>query len=389
MTQDHQADDTISIAAKQPADESSDCFRLGVPLFACDCDASVSIALFDVSLDVGERPIGQEACIEPGSYEARAEGPNPDKTVYNWKLNGRQRGETGAVMGFEAAPGFFCGDRYVMEVEARPRTNPDACVATASRAAVVCPDWAGCIECWLLRMILMVILAMVLAAVAFGICPSLAEIPWLRWLAIKLTEGGDASYVGRAAWIVWAATFSFFFTVTRIFIVIAGLAFIAGLFVAWAYWRYCKITWCYDWMILIWQALLVIGFTLAFYGSCPQCVPFQEYLLPGWLATTIGASAVVVAIGLAIMAIGLIVWAIWWRFLCKVNTCRALFELGSLAFVVNLLGAGLPAYILAPCLWTHGWVLMSFVLCAGAVLMTAAALCALYTMKARSRSLPQ
>lgn len=387
------SDDTISVGAAHPQIPGTDCFRLAIPMFVCDCESRVSIALFDVSRDVGRKRVGPEECLVPGSYEARAEGPDPRRTEYRWKLNPRDaqdvRGETGAVMSFEALPGFFCGNAYDIEVEARPRENEEACGHRASRTAVVCPDWVGCMECWLLRLILMVILAMILAALAFSICPSLTEIPWLRWLAIALTSGGDASYVGRAAWVVWGVTHTVFFTASRIFILIAALAFIAGIFVFIAYLKYCRVSRCYDWTVLVWQSLLVLGFALAFYGSCPSCIPFQEYLLPGGYASNAGGAAITVGLGVLIMLVGIVLWALWWWVFCKPNICRALFELGSLAFTVNLLGAGLPAYILAPCLWQHGWVLMSIVLFFGSAVMTAAVLCGLYTMRARSRSQPR
>lgn len=91
----------------------------------------------------------------------------------------------------------------------------------------------------------------------------------------------------------------------------------------------CEPTPC-DWLLMAWQALLLIGFLMVYAGLCPLCA----WMLAGVLALIAGA--------------GLLVY---WGRTCNPSRCRVYIELiGFFLIVIDVVG--LVAAVLTPCVIT-------------------------------------
>jgi hypothetical protein len=196
-----------------------------------------------------------------------------------------------------------------VRVHAAKKGCPDQDQAVTLR---LCPEFVLCPSCWLLRLAIVFFTLVAGIALAIWICPDVLDNP-----LIPASAGLVAIGLAVAPWVVLGAT-------------LVALILLA----VWIF--SCPLTWCFDWLPLIWQILLGVGFAFIFFGTCPACTSL-------------------LFIGLGIFVAGIIAFGFWVG-TCKPTMCTILFEIGSLGLVqvvISFLEEPLGVCII---LW--GWLLL-------------------------------
>lgn len=282
----------------------------------CCCPADVAIV---VSRD--GTPINPAVCVQAGAYTVAAVGSGLGDSDLQWTRDGQSLGN-GTEAGFEFAPdeiGNDCGGAPATTVilEVTPR-NPDcepirrSVTLTACRNVVV----ERCIPCWLLKLGMLLALGLFTVMLAIFMCPAILIIPdWLP-LAPQI----------KAAWVVFAALVVS--AAPWVALLAAGIGVL--LFGLWAH--FCRPTWCEDWLVVLWQALLITGFVFLYFALCPACI---------WLGI----------FGVPLVGAGIAAF-FWWLLACRPSLCKIFFELMNLSVVESVIGV--LKIVLAACIWAYG-----------------------------------
>lgn len=287
--------------------------RVNIP---CCCPEDVAIV---VSRDGAS--IDPTACVQAGPFTVTATGTGLGDSDLQWTRDGDSLGN-GTEAGFEFAPdeiGSDCGGApsTTVTLEVTPR-NPDcepfrrSVTLTACRNVVV----ERCIPCWLLKLGMLLALGVFAVMLAIFMCPPIMAIP--EWLPIPLQI--------KAVWAVIAAA------VISASPYVALLAALVGVLLFGLWTHLCRPTWCDDWLVVIWQALLITGFVFIYFALCPACIWLGIFGVP--------------LVGLGIGAF------FWWLLACRPSLCKIFYELMNLAVVESLIGV--LKIVLAACIWAYG-----------------------------------
>jgi hypothetical protein len=299
--QTHQVSVTVSRTNCPPVSRA-------VTLESCACTGSLSLTVSDSQGNV----VNPQGCVAPGDYTVRADGTNLDESDRTWTINGNPAGD-GTEIPVTLQAASACGDgagQTTVAVRASKQGCPDQ---TAAVTLQLCPEFVLCPPCWLLRLLIVFSVIVAGIALAIWICPGVLANP-----LIPATASWPA--VGAAV---------------APFVLAAALVVAVVLLAIWI--LLCPLTWCFDWVPLIWQILLGVGFAFLFFGTCPACA---VSLLP---------------IGAVIFLIGVGVF-IFWLLTCRPTTCTVLFEIGSLG-IVQLFISFLEGP-LGICIIVWGWLLL-------------------------------
>lgn len=279
-----------------------------VTLQSCPCTGSLSLQVTD-SAGI---PVNTENCVVPGDYMVQANGDNLENSHRQWTIDGRNAGDgTMVPVTVQAATG--CGEGTGDTVVALRATRQGCPDQTQSVTLKLCREFALCPGCWALQLFILLALIVGGIALAIWICPPEVVNPF-----ISRSQALAAIAAAVAPWVFAAAM-----------VVAAILIFVWILL--------CRLTWCWDWLPLIWQLLLGVGFAFMFFGTCPLC---QAVLFP---------------IGLALFFLGVLVF-IFWIISCKPTTCTIFFEIGSLGLVQVIVSFLEGA--LGQCVIVWGWLLL-------------------------------
>jgi hypothetical protein len=299
--QTHQVSVTVTRTGCPPVSRA-------VTLESCACTGSVSLTVRNAQGNV----VNTQRCVAPGNYTVTAEGDNLDESDRSWTVNGTPAGD-GTVIPVTLQAASACGGgagQTTVAVRAAKDGCPDQSAAVALQ---LCPEFVLCPPCWLLRLLIVFFVVVAGIALAIWLCPAVLANP-----LIPATAGWPAVGLAVAPFVLAAA------------LIIAVILLLIWIWL-------CPLTWCFDWLPLIWQILLGVGFAFVFFGTCPACA---GSLLP---------------IGAVIFLLGVGVF-IFWLLTCRPTTCTVLFELGSLGIVqlfISFLEGPLGICII---LW--GWLLL-------------------------------